>query len=95
MSMQITIIEHITDNRFILKCAYCKGTGRKYADDTIACPICNGRGVILLEIDCELPLVVCAYCKGAGRKYADDTIRCPQCNGSGAQPLVGSARIIG
>jgi len=93
MTIRITIIERITDNRVIVKCAHCKGTGIKTYTET-PCPVCNGKGVLLLETDGELPLVVCAFCKGTGIKPTYSETSCPQCHGSGAQPIVGRTRIV-
>lgn len=95
MSVQITIIETVSDNRVIIGCAHCRGSGVKPTYRETPCPVCNGRGVILLEVLGELPLVACAFCKGTGIKPTYRETPCPQCAGSGAQPIAGKARIIG
>ena len=90
--MQITIIDTISESRVIIKCAYCKGSGTQPGYST-ACSVCDGRGVLMLEINGEFPLVLCMYCKGSGIKPGY-YVPCPQCNGSGAQPIVGKSRIV-
>ena len=94
MAIQITIIEHVSDDRVIVRCAHCKGGGVKPNYSETPCPVCSGKGVLLLVIDGEFPLVVCAFCKGSGIKPNYSETPCPQCKGSGAQPIVGNARIL-
>jgi len=90
----ITIIEHVSVDRVIVKCAHCSGTGIKPTHSETPCPICTGKGAVLLQIDGELPLVVCAFCSGSGIKPTYSETPCPQCKGCGAQPIVGKATIV-
>jgi len=61
-----------------VRCAYCSGKGehpRKYEP----CPVCAGRGTLLLSYD---NYQECGYCSGSGehpRKYEP----CPTCGGAG------------
>ena len=90
----ITIIEHVSPNRVVVRCAHCQGTGIKPTYRETPCPVCGGRGVLLLEIHGELPLVACAYCTGTGIKPTYRETPCPQCDGAGTQPIVGTATIV-
>lgn len=93
-SVKITIIEQLESNKVIIKCALCDGSGHRsgYARD-VACKVCSGKGVVLVE--CNPPLVKCALCDGTGHRsgYAKD-VACNKCKGVGAQPLTGSMEII-
>ena len=97
MATQITIIEQISSTEVIVRCARCKGTGRKWPNDSDSqpCWICNGKGRLLLEVE-KLPLVECARCKGSGRKWPNDSDSkgCVSCGGAGCQPIAGNWNII-
>lgn len=70
----------------IIKCNYCKGTGRKHADYSYndTCPICQGAGNIVVE-----SMAKCNSCKGTGRKHGsyNYTDICPSCNGTAVTSL--------
>jgi len=105
-SVTVTIVEEISSNRFILKCARCEGTGKDYqysnkaVHSTAPCSVCNGKGLLLVVINGEIPFVKCARCDGTGRGYlysnSDErsTAPCESCKGIGAQPISGSLQII-
>ena len=101
-SVTITVIEEISTNRFILRCARCEGTGRGYDGygnrSTEPCKVCDGKGVVLVEIDGHMPFVKCARCEGTGRGYDSygnrSTEPCKACQGVGAQPISGTMQII-
>jgi len=64
-------------------CAYCSGSGehpRKY----VPCPVCMGRGKLLLSYDNP---VKCRYCSGSGEHPQKYEI-CPTCKGAGVVPPV-------
>ena len=70
----------------IIKCSYCKGTGRKYANYnyTDICPICGGAGNI------DVPsIAICNACKGTGRKYGNYSYLdiCSACRGTGVTSI--------
>lgn len=100
--VKITIIEEISSNRFIMKCARCDGTGKGYYStgkrSNDPCRVCNGKGMVLVEIDGSLPFVPCARCDGTGRGYYStgkrSTDPCYLCKGIGAQPISGEMQII-
>ena len=97
MGIQITIIEQISNNEIIVKCARCKGTGRVWPGDSDSkpCWVCTGKGVLLLQVD-RLPLFECARCKGTGRIWPgdSDSEECSSCGGAGCQPIAGKMKII-
>lgn len=72
--------------RHIETCGFCGGSGK----DTIGmCPICNGKGVLSIQVDDRL--ITCNFCKGSGR---DPGIgRCPVCYGSGYISVTGKAKV--
>jgi DnaJ-class molecular chaperone len=76
--------------RTTVDCAFCGGTGR---DPNIGrCPICYGKGKLLIETERNTELVKCAFCNGTGH---DPNIgRCPVCYGAGVVPLTGDMDII-
>lgn len=97
MSVQITIIEQISDTEVIVCYARCKGSGRVWPNDSDskACWVCAGKGKLLIRIE-RLPLVECACCKGSGRVWPNDSDskECPACGGAGCQPIAGIFEII-
>ncbi|MCF6269499.1 MAG: hypothetical protein L3J41_07305 [Melioribacteraceae bacterium] len=101
-TIAITIVEKINSEKFMLNCARCDRTGRGYNHhgnrSTEPCKVCNGRGVILVEIDGEIPFVNCARCEGTGRGYNHHGNRskepCWVCKGVGAQPITGDMIIL-
>jgi DnaJ-class molecular chaperone len=92
MAATITIIEQVSPTEVIVHCARCKGSGRKWPNDSDSSPcwVCNGKGRVLLEVE-RLPLVPCARCKGTGRKWPNDSDskECIACRGAGCQPIAG------
>ena len=97
MSTTITIIEQISTTEVIVSCARCKGSGRKWPNDSNSSPcwVCNGKGRLLLVIE-RLPLVECARCKGSGRTWPNDSNsqECESCGGAGCQPIAGEMNIL-
>lgn len=103
-SVTITVIEEISADRFVLKCSCCNGSGSmaKYHDNRgpyVPCTVCNGKGVVLVEIGGSTPFVKCQLCNGTGEqsKYCDNRepyIICTRCKGVGAQPIAGTMRLI-
>jgi|GEM_PF-1823039 len=103
-SMTVTIIETLSDNRFVLYCARCGSTGRGYYSNgqqsTEPCKVCDGRGVLLVKLNSnsELSFVRCARCEGTGRGYYSNaehsTEPCKACGGAGAQPIRGTITIL-
>ena len=90
----IEIIQKIEENRVIVKCSICNGSGRRPGKSTdTPCNICTGKGVVLVE--CSSPLVLCSLCNGSGHRpnYGTD-IPCVACKGIGGQPLTGGFEII-
>jgi len=63
----------------IIKCGYCKGSGKKYSNATDICPVCSGAG----QVDVPSEHYTCGYCKGSGHKYSNASDICPVCNGVG------------
>jgi len=106
----IRIIKEIDSNKFILKCARCKGTGlglwssghRRGEHSTEPCKVCTGKGVLLIKIKGQLPFVRCARCDGSGRglfstghrRGERSTEPCKACNGAGAQPISGIMSVV-
>lgn len=70
-----------------IKCAYCKGSGKKYGERggyTDKCPVCYGAGKV--DIPSGSNTTECSYCSGSGKKYGEHggyTDICPTCNGIG------------
>jgi DnaJ-class molecular chaperone len=101
-TVKVTIIEEVSSNKFIMKCQRCEGSGCGYNEyskrSTVACKVCNGRGVVLVEVEGNLPFVKCQRCDGTGRGYTDygkrSTEPCTYCLGIGAQPVSGTMKII-
>jgi hypothetical protein len=100
----VTVVEEISSDRFIIKCACCKGSGVMSRDHDqrspfIPCTVCNGRGLVLVTISGTLPFVQCSLCKGTGEQSRDcdgrsPYIICTRCQGVGAQPLTGTLKLI-
>lgn len=99
----IAIVEELGNNRYILKCARCEGTGRAPSGwggyTTKACKVCGGKGLVGLEvIGGGPPFVMCKRCEGSGREPSGwggyKTEPCSACGGTGGQPIAGSLKII-
>jgi DnaJ-class molecular chaperone len=94
---EILPIKEIENGKFILRCNYCDGTGKEFDDmcDKIAqpCKVCNGKGIVLVDIDGILPFVKCKCCEGSGKGYDEDEdiecAICEGCKGLGVQLLSG------
>lgn len=105
-AVKITIVEILNEERSIINCSYCNSKGRKqnyhtgglyknYASD--ACPICKGKGLLVVQHDGFL--IKCARCEGTGHEpsYGDNyhyDRMCSVCEGSGALSLLGNVQII-
>ena len=100
--MKITIIQEYSHNCYLLKCAFCEGTGKEpgtWGYSNNPCDICNGKGVVAVQINGgSPPFVVCQMCEGSGRDFdtwGNKTSNpCSSCQGIGGQPLTGSMRIL-
>jgi len=90
ISATVIVIQELEGNRFILRCARCKGTGVYSSPDP--CRVCGGKGAVLVEIDGNTPFVKCARCNGTGVYSSPDP--CRACKGTGAQPISGTMEII-
>lgn len=100
----IAIIETITDCKYVIKCACCKGTGRMSRDHDnsspyVVCKVCDGRGLVLVETTEPVPLAACGLCNGRGEQSRDldnraPYIICTKCKGVGARPIAGGMEII-
>lgn len=98
------ILEDLGNNKYILECAYCKGTGQRSRDHDgrapwVICPVCNGRGKTLIELNGSLPFGRCAYCNGTGQRSRDQDGRapwvvCQACHGVGVLPITGEIKIL-
>lgn len=105
----IDILEPLSLTEAIVKCGFCRGTGdlsfgKSYESDPKECPICNGKGKLLIKAEC-FPLVECARCRGTGSTYLLTTINedsihrliehvCSSCQGAGCQALTGTWQIV-
>lgn len=102
--MNITIIQTLSEQDFVIQCGYCRGRGRKpnrtdqwqikdYTGDT--CDICNGKGALRVRVvDVLIPD---GRCQGTGLNQASDTnpvYKCPTCGGIGARSLSGELKIV-
>lgn len=94
MPATVTILEVVSDNRFILKCSLCGGSGNKPGYRSyVACEICTGKGVVLVEG--EPPFVPCRLCSGSGNKPGYKSyVPCDACQGVGAQPIQGRMKLL-
>ena len=93
-SIEIRVIERLADNRVILNCALCGGSGQKPGHKShVACDVCGGKGVALVEG--SPPFVACRLCHGTGNKPGYKSwVECDACQGIGAQPLTGALRLL-
>jgi len=100
----ILIIEELGNDKYVLKCACCNGSGEMSRDHDgrspyEICSVCRGRGVVLVEVNGNLPFVKCACCNGSGEMSRDHDGRgpytiCEVCHGVGAVPITGTMRLI-
>lgn len=102
---EITIVERINNNKFVLSCACCNGSGKMAKDHDnnspyVICTVCDGRGVAVVEIiNGSLPFIECPVCKGSGEQSRDldnrsPYIICKKCLGIGARPIAGEMKIL-
>lgn len=69
----------ITEERELLKCAFCHGRGTdpyNVMSELSVCSVCGGRGVVSVRV----PHEPCHYCAGTG---SYKTYRCQVCDGAG------------
>ena len=102
--IEVTIIQEISTDRFILKCACCGGTGKMSRDHDgrspyEICSVCGGKGAVMVELDGQLPFVICQCCQGSGEMSRDldgrsPYVVCEACDGVGAQPITGTMRLM-
>jgi len=64
----------------IIKCAYCKGTGKDFYYPSEGCRVCSKTG----QVEVEEPAVTCAYCSGTGKNPLGVRSPCPVCRGKGS-----------
>ena len=90
----MTIIEAVSDTRFILECALCRGSGNKPGYKSyVAFEVCTGKGVVLVQGDA--PFVSCRLCSGSGNKPGYKSyVPCDACQGVGAQPIQGRMKLL-
>lgn len=94
MRATITVVEVVAENRVILRCALCSGSGNKPGYKSyVPCDVCTGKGVVLVEG--EPPFVPCRLCNGTGNKPGYKSwVPCDACQGVGAQPIRGQMRLL-
>jgi len=74
----------------VIKCAFCKGTGKdpfELLSELSVCQVCGGRG----KVEVKEPAIKCAYCKGTGVYPLGARITCTVCNGKGMVTVKGAA----
>ncbi len=67
----------------MIKCAFCKGTGKDPFDllsELAICQVCGGRG----KVEVKEPAIKCVYCKGTGVYPHNGRVTCTVCNGKGS-----------
>ena len=67
----------------VIKCAFCKGTGKDPFDllsELAICQVCGGRG----KVEVKEPAIKCVYCKGTGVYPHNGRVTCTVCNGKGS-----------
>ncbi len=79
------VIIDSTPNAFLVKCAYCNGTGTTGWSNT--CRVCKGIGKVWLEVPTDwkckdVGIIKCVYCNGTGTTGWSNT--CRVCHGVGA-----------
>jgi hypothetical protein len=103
---KITIVMEIVEARlYIIQCNYCEGSGKRPYIITdwkimewggMVCSICNGRGVIKVQVDDFL--IPDAYCEGSGKGKPKARARyinvCKECKGLGVRSVTGNIKII-
>ena len=83
------LITKQSNRSWLVRCGYCKGTGKKYSNSSDICPVCDGSGHCFLNlhpdsnVDEGWDLLRCGYCKGNGHKYTNASDICPVCKGVG------------
>ena len=83
-----TVIIEKNPDSFLVKCGSCNGKGRYLRDSSYRCKVCDGSGVILLNVPSEwlsedIGLVNCGSCDGKGRYLRDTSYKCKVCSGVG------------
>ena len=66
----------------LIKCAFCKGTGKDPFDllsKFSICQVCGGKG----KVEVKEPMIKCVYCKGTGVYPHNGRVTCTVCNGKG------------
>lgn len=73
----------ITLKSKIVKCAFCRGTGKDpwgLPSFLSSCQVCSGRGVVTVYE----PVKECAFCGGTGKQpYTTSRLTCGACGGKG------------
>ncbi len=70
------------EGRALVRCAYCKGTGRDpfgIMSSRSICTACGGKRSVWVQ----MPLVTCAYCHGSGASPIGAKNPCLACRGTG------------
>ncbi|MDP8299121.1 MAG: hypothetical protein P9L88_04385 [Candidatus Tantalella remota] len=76
----------------VIKCAFCKGTGKDPFDllsELSTCQVCGGTG----EVEIAEPAIKCAYCGGNGVDPLGSRITCVVCGGKGMVTAPGSTEV--
>ena len=71
----------------MIKCAFCKGTGKDPFDllsKLATCQVCGGRG----KVEIKEPAIKCVFCGGTGVYPHNGRVTCTVCNGKGSVVLV-------
>jgi len=76
------LIVEESEGRALVRCAYCRGTGRDpfgIMSSLSTCTACGGKGKVWVK----QPLVACAYCHEAGVSPIGAKNPCLACRGTG------------
>jgi DnaJ-class molecular chaperone len=102
--IRVTIIEELSESRYILECSTCGGSGEMSRDHDnrgpyVTCSVCGGKGKVMVKLSGSTPFVECALCDGSGEMSRDHDGRgpyviCEGCQGVGAQPMAGEMEIL-
>lgn len=62
----------------VIKCAYCKGTGKEKPRSNLTCTVCKGKG----HVSVREPIETCPKCRGKGAD-PHNKLPCTRCAGKG------------
>jgi len=72
----------------MIKCAFCKGTGKDPFDllsERSTCQVCGGAG----KVEVKEPAIKCVFCKSTGVHPGGARVTCTVCNGKGMVTIKG------